>query len=180
MVPTLKHRIARAIWRWLPVISIAIAMILMLLPKPGFSHSANGIMPLLPLACLWFWVVRHPRMLHPVPIMLLGVVYDSMSHAPLGLHSLLWLLPLLFLKRIRKLLKNEGFLVAYLLFGGLLVIVLFAQWLLADYLANIQYPLAPLVLQWFTSMLFYPLVHSILHLLERSMHRRYWFVLKSV
>ena len=146
----------------LPVLTLAAALLLDLLPLPGTAAPA-----LLP-AILYHWRVEQPERLPPIVTFAFGILADALGGLPLGVTAAALLLAQGLLAPCRRWLRRQGWLVLWLGFLAFAALVAALRWTLLAILAGAFLPAAAVVAETGLSVLAFPGVAGLLALLPRS------------
>lgn len=165
------------LWHALPGL-IVIGMMLPL-TLPGGLGGLTQVAPPLPLLALYYACLEHPRRINYRFTFCLALLNDVFMALPLGLSPLMWMAARYALIRLRAGVREQGFLVAWALLAVLLAAALFLQWAALSVYHRHAYAVLPILMQWSLGVLLYPALHHFFHALERSFHRRWWFMLKA-
>lgn len=115
--------------------------------------------PALDLIALYYWTVARPHRV-PTPLLfILGLIADSLSNTPLGVHVILYLVGYGIARYIRYRMETPSILPMWGCFALWLLGVLLLEWLLAGWQNHGLPPLGELPLQWALSIFLYPLLH---------------------
>ena len=134
----------------LPVLTIAAALLLDLLPLPGMA--APWLLP----AVLYHWRVEQPERLPPVVTFAVGLLADALGGLPLGVTAAALLLAQGLLAPRQRWLRRQGWL---LLWAGFVAF--------AALLAGAPLPAAPVIAETGLSVLAFPVVAGLLAFLPR-------------
>ena len=104
--------------------------------------SYGSMAAVLPLPALYYWAVWRPDLMPAWLAFLIGLVYGALVHAPLGLHSLLFLLVLVGVRRQRRVLVGLGCPMFWTLYAAMVLVYTVAEWMLSSILAAHPMPVA--------------------------------------
>jgi rod shape-determining protein MreD len=173
----LKRKWLLAWWQAVPAVTL-LAALLLAVPLEQL-HALPVATAALPLLALAYWTLTRPQHLRYRAVIGIGIVADILTGLPLGLTPLIWCAFRYLALRVRKDVHDEGFVVAWLLTSVLLLAALLAQWLLMSLWRGDTMPASAIVGGWAVAVLLYPLAHTALGIVERSFHRRYWFMMRG-
>ena len=136
-----------------------LGLLLVLLANMPVSFT-GGLLPVpaLALACVYFWVLVRPDLMSPFVVLGIGLAEDLLSGGPPGLWAAGFLAAFWLTDRQRETfagLTGAGALVG---FAGAMLCAAAAAYMLAAIVYLRLAPVAPLLLQSVTTVLFYPLV----------------------
>lgn len=154
-----------------PCIAILLAVVSV---APKHVAGLSGVMPLLHMAPIFVWGVMHPRDISFPFVAILGLLVDVATGLPLGLAALCYCLFLLLVRTQRKYIYREGFAPMWGYFALLLLVMQGSMWALYSLSVGESAPFGNALLQWFFTLLTYPILHFLLlPLIERMAHARY-------
>jgi rod shape-determining protein MreD len=149
----------------LPFFLCAFAILLSAAPKP-FSWLPTA--PHILLSILFFCSIYAPKLLPITSLFILGLITDIVLNAPLGLHASLLIIMQIMLKYSLPILVRQSFVVLWGLFAIVALIYFGAMHLLLSWQYHSNNPVMG-TLKWLGStVLCYPLIHSILARLLRN------------
>jgi rod shape-determining protein MreD len=151
--------------RCLPAVFCLLFVLLSVLPIPIPGYSS--IVPMLTLACTFFWAVHHPRLLPPVVVFVIGLVQDILSGAPVGAGAVVLLLTYGVTVSQRRFFHHRSFLQVW---SGFMLVALGAaalSWLLAVIVGGAFAPPQAALFQYLLTLAVYPLVTWVLHGAQR-------------
>lgn len=154
MTPEEKRRWILSSWRYAVPALVSIACLLaMLAPLPLVIPA----MPQLGLMAVLAWTILQPGLMPPWLAFFVGALADLLFGQPLGVCATSYALAVGGQRLIAPLLGRSGLIFDWLVIGALLLVaMLLTAPLMA--LAGRPAPLLPLLLQWLTSILAWPLV----------------------
>jgi rod shape-determining protein MreD len=162
-------------WAAMPCLITGFLLILYLAPK----HAAGlgQFMPALPMIPMFYWGLLHAREMPYWFVFVIGLVMDSISGAPLGLSSLLYMFFLAMLHAQRKYIVKEGFVIKWGYFGALLALMLAIQWTVMFALTGQPQGFGQALLQWLLTIFCYPPLHKAFDLVYERISERRWELL---
>lgn len=138
--------------------AVLAALLVMLVNMPVSFTGGLLPAPALALACVYFWVLVRPDLMPPFVVLLLGLFEDLLSGGPPGLWAAGFLAAFWLTDREREIfagLTGIGALIGFagaMLFGAGIAYVL-------DCIVYLRLPpLAPLLLECVSTVVFYPLI----------------------
>lgn len=150
----------RAARHALPAVSIAAAIILFAMP--GLSPVGSDIRAGFVIGSVYFWTLYRPAALPAPVVLVLGLLMDLLTDAPLGLWGVLLLLGQGAVGLARSSLIRQSFLLVWLGFAGFAAAVAIGEWLGRSILALMLLPIGPLAVQACVAALLYPLFALVL------------------
>ena len=145
----------------LPVLTIAAALLLDLLPLPGMAA------PWLLSAVLYHWRVEQPERLPPVVTFAVGLLADALGGLPLGVTAAALLLAQGLLAPRQRWLRRQGWLLLWAGFVAFAALLAALRWTLLALLAGAPLPAAPVIAETGLSVLAFPVVAGLLAFLPR-------------
>lgn len=134
-------------------------------PIPGYAL----VVPLFSLCAVYFWSINRPQSLPPVAIFVLGLLQDTLSGAPLGLHAVMLLLTYGMVVSQRSFFLGKSFGVMWWGFMLVALISIAAAWLFASAASwNIVRP-GPAGFQFLLTLALYPVAALFLTGAQRLM-----------
>jgi rod shape-determining protein MreD len=148
-----------------PFITVLLLILVSLMPLRIPSYAA--VTPQFALMAVFHWTVYRPALLPPLLLFILGVAFDLITGAPLGLTSLVFLITRAVVLRQRRFFDGRQF--AFVWFGFTLSAAgaVGLIWLAGTLLGGVFLDLRPVLLQWVLTVAFYPLVSWLLQRLQR-------------
>ena len=134
-------------------------------PIPGYPL----VVPLFSLCSVYFWSINRPQSLSPVAIFALGLLQDTLSGAPFGLHAVMLLLTYGMVVRQRNFFLGKSFGVMWWGFMLVALISVAAAWFFASAISwNIVRP-GPAGFQFLLTLALYPVAAICLTGVQRLM-----------
>jgi rod shape-determining protein MreD len=134
-------------------------------PIPGYAL----VVPLFSLCAVYYWSVNRPQSLPPVAIFALGLIQDSLSGTPFGLHAVMMLLTYGMVVSQRRFFIGKSFGVIWWGFMLVALISIATAWLLASAASwHIVRP-GPAGFQYLLTLALYPVAALILTGAQRLM-----------
>jgi rod shape-determining protein MreD len=139
-------------------------LILFLLLLSIISIEVRGLkflIPLIDVITIFYWSIFRPRVINNTFLIITGLLYDVLTNSPLGLNAFLYTGSSLLLSGQRKFFVKSPFSMLWL--GFLIFCTLFCivKWLVIVFYNGKFYFSAPIIVQLFTSIAFYPFLHSL-------------------
>jgi rod shape-determining protein MreD len=149
----------------LPFLTMLLLVVVSLMPLRIPSYAS--VTPEFALMGVFHWTVYRPALLPPVVLFLIGVAFDLVTGAPLGLTSLLFLVTRGVVLRQRQFFVGRQF--AFVWFGFTVTAagVVLLAWLVGSTFNAVFLDLRPVLLQWVLTVAFYPAVSWCLQRLQR-------------
>ncbi|MCB9959128.1 MAG: rod shape-determining protein MreD [Rhodospirillaceae bacterium] len=129
------------------------------------------IAPLVPLMAIYYWAIHRPDLMPYTLVFAVGLLHDTLTGGPLGVHSLLFLAVHVPLARRQRLLAGRSFLVLWC--GFLVVATAFVtvEWLVYSLYFMDLMPLEQTVFRALLTGAAYPLVGWTLGAVQRGFLR---------
>jgi rod shape-determining protein MreD len=166
-------RLGRYAWPLVPTLTVAIAILLTVLPY-GFSRGVFTT-PAFALIPVFFWATYKPDLL-PIPaVFLLGLSQDLVTAGPVGLWAMVFLITYSVTLWQSEQIEGQPFRVQWLGFAAATAVGSIAGWFLASvYFSKFLQPL-PVLVQAVATTLVFPLVAWLFVFLEREVtaHQRH-------
>ena len=136
-----------------------LALSLVLLANMPVSFT-GGLLPVpaLALACVYFWVLVRPDLMPPIVVLLIGLAEDLLSGGPPGLWAAGFLAALWLTDKQRETFAGLTGAGALIGFAGAMLFASACAYVLAAIVYLRLAPVAPLLLQSTTTVIFYPLI----------------------
>lgn len=150
----------RAARHALPAASIAAVVIALAIP--GLSPVADELRAAFVIGSVYFWCLYRPAALPAPVLLLLGLLMDLLTDAPLGLWGVLLLLGQGGLGLVRETMVRQSFLLVWLGSGAFAVLIATGEWLGRSVLTLTLLPALPLAAQAAIASLLYPLLALVL------------------
>lgn len=152
-----------------PVGLSVLLIILSVVPThlPGFA----AIVPQLALMAVFHWTVFRPDLLPTMAVFVLGLLQDSLSGAPLGLNTAVFLTIYGLVLGQRRFFLGKSFFVEWLGFSIICAGATLQAWVLLSAFHVHFMDVAPLTFQFLMSCAFYPLLAWFLGRWQRTILR---------
>ena len=153
---TLAQRLDLYLRNSLPVMVALLLVLVNVIPLhiPGLSR----IVPVLPLMAVYQWAVYRPNLMPPLAVFFIGLMYDILSGAPLGVNAVVFLVVYGVVAYQQRFFAGKSFLVVWLGFGIVALGASILSWLLVSILsASIVEPRAA-IFQYLLNFGFFPLL----------------------
>jgi rod shape-determining protein MreD len=141
---------------------VTIAGMIIALATPGLSPVASDLRAGFVIGSVYFWSLYRPAALPAPVVLLLGLLMDLLTDAPLGLWGVLLLLVQGGLGLVRGTMIRQSFLLVWIGFGAFAALVAAGEWLARSVLALTLLPPGPLAVQAGIATLLYPLLAVVL------------------
>ena len=141
------------------ILPAVLGLLLVFLANLPVSFT-GGLLPVpaLALACVYFWVLVRPDLMPPVVVLLIGLAEDLLSGGPPGLWAAGFLAALWLTDRQRETFAGLTGAGALIGFAGAMLLAAGSAYVLAAIVYLRLAPVAPLLLQSMTTVIFYPLI----------------------
>ena len=154
--PTIGRRLDFAARAGFPVVS---TVLIMLLTQAPFGISGQAVfLPVVTLACIWFWSLFRPAAMPPPAVFAVGVLLDLLGYLPLGVGVLTLLLAHGIALRWRRFLAQQGFALTWLAFLPVAVGAAFLSWALVALLTLRLIPASLTLFQAALTAALYPVL----------------------
>ncbi len=156
MKPTFGQRLDIYTRNSLPVMVTLLLVLVNVVPLhiPGLSR----IVPILPLMAVYQWTVYRPRLMPPLAVFFIGLMYDILSGAPVGVNAVVFLAVYGVVVYQQRFFAGKSFVVVWFGFGVVALGASILSWLLVSILsASIVEPRAA-IFQYLLNFGFFPLV----------------------
>lgn len=156
MKPTFGQRLDTFTRNSLPVLFTLVLVIVNVVPLhiPGFSR----IVPVLPLMAVYHWAVYRPGLMPPLAVFIIGVVYDILSGAPLGVNALVFLTIYGVVVYQQRFFTGRSFIIVWLGFGIMAFAAAVEAWILVSVLSESIVEPRALVFQYILNVGFFPIL----------------------
>jgi rod shape-determining protein MreD len=143
--------------QWVPSVC-GLLLLLVLHGAVGLVHPAMSL-PDIVVQLVIFWGWYRPAALPAVAVLVLGVVQDSLTGFPLGMHaSMLLVLQLVMRSRVRSF-AEQRFAVQWLVASAIMGALMLVRGLLYEAYVGTHYMSWGVVQGWALTVLTYPLLH---------------------
>lgn len=156
MKPTFGQRLDIYTRNSLPVMVTLLLVLINVIPLhiPGLSR----IVPILPLMAVYQWTVYRPKLMPPLAVFFIGLMYDILSGAPIGVNAVVFLAVYGVVLYQQRFFVGKSFLVVWFGFGVVALVASVLSWLLVSILsASIVEPRAA-IFQYLLNFGFFPLL----------------------
>ncbi|MEM8590102.1 MAG: rod shape-determining protein MreD [Pseudomonadota bacterium] len=167
MNPSLLQRLDRGLRSAVPGLSTLIFTLLGVVPL--HLPVYGPISPLLALIPIYYWAVHRPDLMTFSLAFAIGLVHDALAGAPLGVHSLVYLLCYWAAFSQRRFLAGKGF---FVLWWGMLLIAALGvglEWLVFSVFYARLMPVEPLAFRALLTTALFPLVGGLMIQIHRLM-----------
>jgi rod shape-determining protein MreD len=145
---------------WLIPLAITLILIGLFYSIANVTDSAL-VIPAITAASVFYWRLFAPEMMNLAQIFLLGLIEDSVSNSPLGMHAALYIVMAHFIQRYDAWFSKAKFSFIWLAFAMLLCFVSLMNWLAMVALSGTLLPASDLIYQTVIATLFYPAAHAL-------------------
>lgn len=153
--------------RSLSPLIIALFMVIITM-VPLHLNNFGAIMPSIGLMAVFYWSIYRPDLFGPGSAFSLGFVYDTLSGAPLGLNSLLFLIAFGTLVHQRQLFLAHSFLVLWWGYAILITLVAAVSWGFYCLINETLIPIMPALFQTIAGLALFPPIAWIFHWVQRG------------
>lgn len=141
---------------------LALLMLLSLMPL-NFGIFTD-FRPMFLLTGVYYWSLFRPRFLSIFGIFCIGLVYDLLAGAPLGLSALILIALNVLIRSQRKILRHQPFWILWLVYITIMVCVGLISWGLHSMIRLHVMPGTPYVMEVLLSIAAFPLLVPLLRL----------------
>lgn len=135
-------------------------MLLTLIPL--HIPAITGIMPMLPMMCVYYWAIFRPDLLPAWAAFLIGLLGDIVAGTPLGVNALVLLVVQGVSASQRRFFLGKSFLVAWWAFGLLAAGAAGMTWVLTVMLVGKSIDGLPIMFQYMLTMGLFPILTRLL------------------
>lgn len=125
--------------------------------------GVGSVAPLWPLIAVGFWSLARPDLFPAAAAFAIGLLYDALSGAPIGVHAAVFVLAYAAVSSQRRFFHGKPFSLVWLGFALVLAGSLAAAWLLTSLWNATLMPARALVLQFFVTLGCFPVAAWALH-----------------
>ncbi len=149
-----------------PLLLLAVVTIAVTLPW-GLPDNARYILPMLPLAVIHYWTLRHPGSIADWMAFASGLTVDLLTNGPLGFWALVYLLGFATAVVARPW-ADTGALGRWVVFAFSMIVVTIAAWFVLS-VYTLSWPnILPLLKAWCAVTLGYPVFAGVMRVLDIS------------
>ncbi|WP_334127727.1 rod shape-determining protein MreD [Sneathiella sp.] len=153
-------------------VPFALAVLMALLAVVPTGISGFGIItPSLLTISVFYWSIHRPYLMGAPLCFLLGILFDFLTGAPLGLTSLMLLLVHGVTLSQRRIFIGKSFVLSWFGYALIALIAAIAGWLIVCLYSLSLLPLAPVLIQYALSLLIFPLLAFGFGLLQNNLLR---------
>jgi rod shape-determining protein MreD len=127
----------------------------------------GSIMPLLPLAAVFFWSIRRPDMLTPLIVFGLGLVDDALAGTPFGLGALILMAVRWIAVGQRRVFLGKPFALMWWGFATVASVAAAGAWIVGGLARGTLPPAGPLAAQLALALVLFPVVAWVLGRVDR-------------
>ena len=149
--------------------SAVTVMLVMLSIVPLQIPHYGSVAPMFGLMGIYYWAIHRPDLMPFSIVFVIGLLYDALTGAPLGIASFVLLLCYWMVCSQRRLLVGKSFIVVW---WGFMVVAICAtalEWLLFSILAGAVMPVRPALFQSLMTMAVFPAAAWIFIQVHRSL-----------
>lgn len=152
-----------------PSVGLFLSILIMVSPLAPVVGDARVLLPLLPLIVVFLYTVYVPSALPPSVLFGAGLIYDFLDGRVIGLWAVTFLSTKLLVTSQRGYLRGRPWHVLWVLFGFALILIASGFWLAQSVFVLRWLNPLPLLYQFFTTWMVYPLlVHAFFYLRRRA------------
>lgn len=145
--------------KFLPLVSSFLWMILSLIP---LRNDLNLVArPMIGLMCVYFWVMYRPDLFGAFSVFVLGMFFDVLSIAPLGMYMLLYLIMYVMVTNVSKYITEKTFEILLIGFSLLAAGVMIVGWIVSSLYYAQLVPVKSFLFSYLTSVALYPVVAAV-------------------
>ncbi len=144
---------------FLPSLFTLVAALMTLTPIPVASNTL--FMPSFVMIAVFYWSLLTPAYLPLVIVFIIALLMDSFTGAPMGMYGLTLLLLRLFVMMASHRFVKQTIWFYWAGFVAMSLPAWVAFWLGYQFAYDAVLPLAPILLHWLWTAMWYPLVHMI-------------------
>ncbi|TVR98870.1 MAG: rod shape-determining protein MreD [Rhodospirillales bacterium] len=130
MKPTLWHRLDTLARHLTPFVIAVLSVLLAVVPLRVPSLGVAG--PIWPLMAVFYWTLYRPDLMPAVAVFAVGILFDALSGAPLGVNTLAFLALHGLVAGQRRFFYGKPFLLIWLGFAVVAGTAMMAAWALAS------------------------------------------------
>jgi rod shape-determining protein MreD len=158
-VEMLDHLFTHPFRFLLSALPVALTLLLVMLANMPVSFT-GGVLPapVLALAAVYFWVLVRPDLMPPFAVLMIGLMEDLLSGGPPGLWAAGFLAAYALTDRQRETFAGLAGAGALLGFAGAMLLAGATAYVLATMIYLRFAPVAPLLLESVSTVVFYPVV----------------------
>ncbi|MEL6374133.1 MAG: hypothetical protein AAFR04_09210 [Pseudomonadota bacterium] len=149
------------IFPFIPALSIAGLVLIAVLPW-GVSAGTQFFLPLLPIIAIHYWSVRATRWMPFWFVFLAGLTIDVLTHGPLGLWALIYLIAAGLAVRFNGALLNRTAVGGWIVFALTMLATAVAQWGVISVYFLRPFEAGPLLIATLGAIIAYPLIAGVL------------------
>lgn len=121
----------------------------------------HQIMPSLEILILFYWAIYRPNLLPIWFLFILGIIADSVMGTPLGASALTYIILYSILKKYRRLLGVETFMIIWGMCMAIMLPTILAKWFFISLFMGRFELSEALIFQWLLTIITYPVIHEI-------------------
>lgn len=137
---------------------VAVVLLIILVRLPLRTDGLGLFMPFIGLAFVFYWSVHSREGVPAIALLVLGLLEDAVSGAPLGLSSIVLITVYAVLGNQQRFFVNKGFAAGWIGFAAIVLAVLAMVWLLWSFYEGRAMALLPLALSMLATIAVYPLL----------------------
>ena len=150
----------------IPTLTTIILLTVSVLPFHIPDYAA--VAPLLALAGVYYWTIYRPELLPPTAVFIVGLVFDLLSGAPLGVTPLLLLLARTLVLSQRRYFVNRLFPFVWCGFTIVAAMAIAFLWALGGLLSGAMLDMRAAILQWVLTVASFPAASYLLMRVQRN------------
>jgi rod shape-determining protein MreD len=150
----------------IPTLTTIILLTVSVLPFHIPDYAA--VAPLLALAGVYYWTIYRPELLPPTAVFIIGLVFDLLSGAPLGVTPLLLLLARSLVLSQRRYFVNRLFPFVWCGFTIVAAAAIAFLWALGGLLSGAMLDMRAAILQWVLTVASFPAASYLLMRVQRN------------
>jgi rod shape-determining protein MreD len=127
-----------------------------------------AVAPLLDLVGIYYWTIYRPELLPPVAVFSVGLVFDLLSGAPLGVTPLVLLLSRALVLSQRRFFVNRLFPFVWCGFTLIAALAIAFLWALGGLLEGAMLDMRAAILQWVLTVASFPAAGYLLMRVQRN------------
>ena len=125
---------------------------------PTHIPLSHFLRPDVGLACVYFWVLYHRDVFGLAALALLGIIVDTLSGTPLGVHIAVFVFVYLMTIYFGNLVNTKPFIVSWTGFAGVCLMALFIKGGILSLYHSKTVPILYVLMTYLATVLIYPLI----------------------
>ena len=151
----------------IPLVMTILLMLFFYMPIK--SMELYYLRPAIGIICVYYWTLKRGYLFSYISAFWIGLIMDIYSSTPLGMNILMMMLLVWVTGWLTKYFKGSSFSATWMVFASVSLLITFVKWLVFSIYFKQFAPIAEILLNLLSTIMFYPLIAYINILIQNSL-----------